>query len=136
MFDQLFDSFRKASEASLQAQQEMFRQWVQQWPSAPLSAGGGPGDWSEMQKRWLDATKDSLNRHRAMLDATYKSGIDVIEQTFRVSEARSPEDYRRLVEELWRKLSDTFKAQSETLFREFQGATEKWAEKTQNAQTS
>lgn len=133
MFDQLFESFRKASESSLHAQQEIFKQWLHHWPAAPLAAAGASSDWNEVQKRWFEATTEALNRHRAVLDSTYKSGIDVVEHSFRVSEARSPEDYRRLVEELWRKLSDTFKAQAETQFREFQTVTEKWVEQSQNS---
>jgi hypothetical protein len=132
MFDQLFESFRKASESSLQAQQDMFKQWLQQWPTTPL-ATGVPTDWVEVQKRWLESARDALNKHRAVVDSTYRSGIDVIEHAFKVSEAKSPEDYRRLVEDLWRKLSDTFKAQSESQFREIQTATEKWLEKTRTA---
>ena len=118
MIDQVFDNFRKASESSLQAQQDFFKSWAQQWSSTPLAAPALSGDWSEAQKRWLEATSEALNKHRSLLDATYKSGIEIIEHTFRFTEARSPEDYRRLVEELWRKLTDTFKAQSETQYRE------------------
>ena len=132
MFDQFFESFRKASESSLQAQQDLFKSWTQQWPSTPFGAGA-VGDWTDTQKRWLEGASEALNKHRALLDATYKSGIEVIEHTFRFTEARSPEDYRRLVEELWRKLTDTFKAQSESQYREIQNATEKWIDKAQSA---
>jgi len=133
MFAQLFESFRKASEATLQAQQDVFRQWVQQWPSTPMSTTGSGGEWSEaMQKRWLESTKNALNKQRELFDGSYRSGIEMIEQSFRVGEAKSPEEYRRLVEELWRKLSDNFKTQSEAQFREFQGATEKWFELARN----
>lgn len=129
MFAQLFESFRRASEATLQAQQDVFRQWVQQWPSVPASSTGTAGEWSEaVQKRWLDSTKNFVNKQRELVDATYRSGVDVIEQGFRVSDAKSPEEYRRLVEELWGKLSDSFKQQSESQFREFQRAAERWFE--------
>jgi len=129
MFAQLFESFRRASEVTLQAQQDVFRQWVQQWPSMPMNTPGTSTEWSEAaQKRWAESTKDTLNKRRELFDSTYRSGIEVIEQSFRVGEAKSPEEYRRLVEELWQKLSDNFKNQSEAQFREFQGATEKWFE--------
>ena len=130
MFDQLFETFRKASESWLQAQQELFKQWVQQWPTAPLTAAGVPKDWSDIHHRWLESTTQTLSKHREMIDSTYKTGIDVIAQAFRVTEAKSPEDYRRLVEELWRKLSDTFKAQTEAQFRDLQAVTEKWLDRT------
>jgi hypothetical protein len=129
MFDQLFESFRKASESSLQAQQEMFKQWWQH--SAPIFGGGSATDWNDVQKRWLEYASDTMNKQRALLDSLYRSGIEVIEHAFRVTEAKSPEDYRRLMEELWRKLSDSFKAQSEAQLREFQDATSKWLEKAQ-----
>jgi len=134
MFAQLFDSFRKASESSLQAQQDLFKRWVQQWPTLPLGGNATASEWTDTwHKRWLESTSEALNKHRELLDATYTSGIEVIEQTFKVGEAKSPEDYRRLVEALWRKLSDNFKSQSESQFREFQNASEKWLELARNA---
>jgi len=129
MFAQLFESFRRASEVTLQAQQDVFRQWVQQWPSLPATTPGTTSEWSEAaQKRWAESTKETLNKRRELVDSTYRAGIEMIEQSFRVGEAKSPEEYRRLVEELWQKLSDNFKNQSEAQFREYQGATEKWFE--------
>jgi len=125
MFDQLFETFRKASESSLQLQQDFFKQWLQ---TAPFANGSG-GDWSHVAKRWQEQTSEALNKHRALIDSSYRSGIDVIEQAFRVSEARSPEDYRQLVEDLWRKLTDGFKVQTETQARDFQSATEQWLNK-------
>ena len=60
-------------------------------------------------------------------------GFEIIEQTFRVSEAKSTEDYRQLVEDLWRKLFETAKSQSEAQFREMQSFAEKSAGFAQNA---
>lgn len=135
MFDQLFESFRKASESSLQAQQEMFKQWMQQWPVSPAAGTGASPEWANnLQKRWLESTKETLTRHREVLDSTYRSGIQVIEQTFRVTDAKSPDEYRTLVEDLWRKLSETFKQQSEAQVREFQKAAERWLDVAQRGQ--
>jgi hypothetical protein len=136
MFDQLFETFRKASESSLQAQQDLFKQWAQQWPTSPLASAGNSPDWLEIQKRWLESAKEAVSKHRALVDSTYRSGLEVIEHAFKVSEAKSPDDYRRFVEELWRKLSDTFKAQSESQFRDIQTATEKWLDKTRSVNTT
>jgi hypothetical protein len=143
MFDQLFEGLRKASEFTLQAQQDMFKQWAQvpaQWPSPPLNTATASLEWTDtVQKRWRESTSEVLNKHRELLDAAYASGIQMIEQTFRISEAKSPEDYRRLVEELWRKLfesmSESFKEQSETQLNEFQKMTEKWAEMSQRSKS-
>jgi hypothetical protein len=129
MLDQMFDTFRKASESSLQMQQEMFKQWAQQWPTMPLNAAGVSADWVRtFQKRWIDFETGLLNKHRESLDTMYKSGIHFIEQSFRLTEAKSPEDYRRMVEELWRKVFTVYKDQSESQLRDFQKAVEEWFE--------
>jgi len=122
MLDQLFDTFRKASESSLHMQQDMFKYWTQQLSGAS-NAAGNTGEWS---KNYQKQVVDLLNKQREALDSAFKSGIQLIEQTFRASEAKSPDDYRRTMEDLWRTLIDTFKTQTETQVREFQ----KWSEKS------
>jgi hypothetical protein len=135
MFDQLIDGVRKASESSLQMQQEMFKHWTRLF-SGPGGADAGVRgvDWGRgSQKRWLELGVEMLNRHREAVDAIYKSGIQIIEQTFQVSEAKSAEEYRRMVEDLWRKLFDLQKEQSESQFRDFQTFYEKSAALVQDA---
>jgi hypothetical protein len=133
MLDQLFDNFRKASEATLRMQQDMMRHWSVPWPSGPSGSsgssapGGLPTDWGRnLQKEWLDLTLEFLNKQREALDSAYKLGLQMIEQTFRASEAKSPEEYRRMTEELWGKLFESFKGQYETQFQGFR----KWTEKS------
>jgi hypothetical protein len=105
----------------------MFKQWAQQWPTAPFSAAGVSTDWvQKLQKRWFELTTESLNRQRELLDSTYKSLIQVIEQAARLSESKSPEDYRRTSEELRHKMFESFKEQSDAQLREFQKSAEKW----------
>lgn len=135
MFEQLFETFRKASESTLQMQQDMFRYWSQQWTAAPPNMAGMSADWGRnLQKRWLELAVETMNKHREALDSTYRSGIQLIEQTFRVTDARSPDDYRRMTEELWRKLFDAFKNQSESQFREFQNLAERSFEMARKAE--
>ena len=94
MFDQLIDGVRKASESSLQMQQEMFRHWTRLF-TAPGQEAAAQADWGRgSQKRWLEQGLEMLNRHREALDAIYKSGIQIIEQTFHVAEAKSADDVR------------------------------------------
>jgi hypothetical protein len=136
MFEQIFDNVRKASESSVQLQQEMLKQWTQNWMAIPGGASGGATDWGRgFQKRWADLTLELLNKHRESLDAMYTSAISIIEQSFRVSEARSADDYRRLVEDLSRKLFELFKEQSEAQFRDFQKWSAKSAEIVQDARS-
>jgi hypothetical protein len=125
--DQMFETFRRASVSSLQMQQEMFKQWTQQWPSSPWTAAGVSPDWVQnLQKRWIEFTTESMNRQRESLDAMYKSVIQVLEQSLRLSESKTPEEYRRATEDLRHKLFEAFKDQSEAQLREFQKGAEKW----------
>jgi hypothetical protein len=134
MLAQLLESFRKVSESSLHAGQEMFKQWVQHAQPQSLGGTNTPQEWTEaFHKRWAASASEALNKHRELIDATYRSGIEVIEQTFRGTEARSPGERRRLVEELWRRLSDTYKSQLEAQFREFQNATASWLARARSA---
>jgi hypothetical protein len=92
----------------------------------PSSAGAGM-EWSQtFQKRWAELAVESLNKHRESIDSTYRSGIQLIEQTFRISDVKSSADYQRTVEELWRKLLDVLKEQSEAQIRDLQT----WAAKS------
>jgi len=121
MLDQFMETFRRASESSLQMQQDIMKQWGQQAFTAPP---GATTDWGRnFQKRCLELTVEILNKHRESLDSSYKAGIQAIEESFRMADAKSPEDYRRTAEELWRKLFDAFRSQYETQLQEFQKFT-------------
>ena len=123
MFDLLFESFRKASESSMQVPMDMIKNLTQQIPSA----SGAGMEWSKtFQKRWAEFAIESMNKHRESLDSTYRTGIQLNEKTFRVSDVKSPADYQKIVEELWAKLLDVFKEQSESQVRDLQT----WAAKS------
>ena len=119
MFEQAFEGFRRASESSLQLQQELFRTWAQQWLSTPPNVGVSTEWGRTFQKRWTELTIELLNKHRESIETAYKSGIELAEHAFRVSDAKSSEDYRRIAEEMWRKLFETLKIQSENQLRDF-----------------
>ena len=64
MMDQFFDNFRKASESSLQMQQEILKQWTQPWPRGALPARRRGRAGRNVQNRWLALGVDLLNKHR------------------------------------------------------------------------
>jgi ribosome-associated toxin RatA of RatAB toxin-antitoxin module len=135
MIDQVFDNFRKASETTMQMQQELFKQWTSQWATAAPTLPGVPTDpaaWGQQlqtfQKRWLETLTEMMNKHRESLDAQYKAGIRAIEESFRVNEAKTPDDYRRMTEELWRKGFESLKSSTEAQVRDFQAAAQKWCD--------
>jgi hypothetical protein len=133
MFNQMFEDMSKASESSFQLQQEMLRVWTQQWLSAPQSLGISAELARNLEKRWIELAIEMLNKHKEILASNYASGIQVIEQTFRLSEAKTSDDYQRMVEDLWRQLFKSSMDRSEAQMQECR----KWAEKSfEMAQTS
>ena len=136
MDDQLFDSLRKASESSLQMQQEMLKHWTEQWAGSASQAPPTASEASQkVQKRWLALGIELLDKHRTSLDGTHAAGIQLIAQSFGAAEAKSPEEYRRLTEDLWRKLFDTYKNQTEAQLDAFKSWSTKSAEAVRDART-
>jgi hypothetical protein len=134
MFEQIFENFRKATETTLQAQQDLFRQWMSQWPSIPVEAPAtdSKGQVSEQvksfQKQWSEGVMALMTRHCEALDAQYRAGINTIEDALRTTEAKSPEEFCKLTEELWRKSFEVLKQTIENQVRDFQVAVERWSE--------
>jgi hypothetical protein len=131
MFDQILENYRKATEASLQFQQLMMRSWGQQWPTTfgvamPASPGAWPEQFHKAQKQMAETITDMLNKHRETLDAQYRAGIRSIEEAFRVGEAKDPEQFRKLTEELWRHSYECLKSMAESQMRDLQTVTQKW----------
>lgn len=132
MFDQLFEGFRKASESSILAQQEMLKQAVQQWPTASISAASSAIERnSSFQKRLIQSAVDTWQRQRELVDSTTRATLQFIEQSARISDAKSPDDSRRMLEELWRKMFEVLKVQSEAQFAELKTASQNFLDVAQ-----
>ena len=137
MNDQMFDTFRKASEPWLKMQQDLFQTGA---PASLFAAPQGTGvapEWARnTQKKCLDLAAEVLGRQRESLDALFKSAINLLQQTSQISEAKSSEDYRRATEDLWRKWFESVKSHSETQFRDVQTFAGKSLEIVQSAQNA
>jgi|SRR5512135_714920 hypothetical protein len=131
MFDQILDNYRKAAESTIQFQQEMLRNWTQQWPQVSGVPKPGAAATEQAQaagKKWSETITDLLNKHREALDSQYRAGIRTIEDAFRVGEAKDPAQFRKLTEELWRHSVECLKTTFESQLRDFQAALEKSVE--------
>jgi len=141
MFDQILDTYRKAAESTMQFQQIMMRNWTQQWPQMPGLGLPNPGAaWMEQahtaQKKYAETVVGMLDKHRESLDAQYRTGIRIIEDAFRTGEAKDPEQFRRLTEELWRHSFEALKTVTEDQIRECQSAMKKWFEAVAQGQNA
>ncbi len=130
MFDQILDNYRKATEASLQFQQMMLRSWGQQWPSTfgmpfPTNGAAIPEQIHKAQAQVAETITGMLNKHRETLDAQYRAGIRAIENAFRVGEAKDPEQFRKLTEELWKQSYECLKNLAEAQMRDVQTLMQK-----------
>jgi hypothetical protein len=65
----------------------------------------------------------TLTRQGEIMDSAYRAATQMIEQIWRLSEAKSPNEYVRLVAGLWRKALDAAKTQSEAQLEELRRAS-------------
>jgi arginyl-tRNA synthetase len=128
MFDQAFENLRKAAELNLQMQQEMFKKWTSLWPGVP----GSPTTWTEptqkFQKKWADFVGEVLKKQRQALEAEFSAGLKHLEESFRLEEAKDPEELRLKTLELWQKTFEYLRQTYETQLRDFQTAITQWTD--------
>jgi hypothetical protein len=128
VFEEVFGNLKKATEANLKMQQEMFRQWTALWPGVPTPQTMWMDKMREFQKQWVETVSDVARKHRETFDRQYQAALESFEAALRVSESTSPEEARRRTEQLCRKTLDCLREMSETQIREFQEAATKWTE--------
>lgn len=126
MFDQVIESMRKATEATVQMQQEMFKKWVTLWPSVPGAQPAWGEQAQQFQKKWAETTTELLKRQRETAEAQFKVGLQNIEKAFQLGEAATPEELRAKTIELWKQCFESMRQAYETQMHEFQAAGEKW----------
>ena len=128
VFEQLVESFRKTSEATLSAQKELYQQWQNSWPGIVQPQMPWLDQFRQFQQTWSNTVLDLVRKHRETLDQQYQAGIEALEDAFSTSQASDPEEFRKRAEELCRKNLDCLKEISEAHISEFQNATTKWVE--------
>ena len=98
MFDQVLDNLRKVTDSTIQLQQEMFRQWSQQWPQVlgvPTTGTMLANSWADQvhafERDWSETVIDMLNKHRETLDSQYRAGIQDLRRAYNELERRVEE---------------------------------------------
>lgn len=131
MFDQVFDTLRKASESTFQAQQDLFKKWVGQWPGVPSSPAAGVAgneQFVKFQKKWLESVAEMVKKQRETLETQFAAGYHHLEEAFRLTEIKDPEELRTKTLALWQKTFECLKQAYENQIKEFQATAAKWAE--------
>src|SRR5262249_8354232 len=128
MFELVFDSLKKATEVSLQTQQEALRKWAGLWPGAPLAPGPFAEQTQKFQKKWAEFYEEVLKKQRGVLAAQFQAGLMYIEEGFRLAETKDPAELRAKTIELWQKVFETLHQTFEAQVRDFQGLAGRWTE--------
>lgn len=128
VFEQAFDNLKKAAEANVEMQQEMFRKWTSGWPGFPQPQSAWLERVQKFQKEWGKTVKDVLTRHREVLDEQYSLAMESLEEAFKVAQSSDPQEWAKRCEKLCRKSLDVMREVSETQAKELQDALSKWAE--------
>ena len=128
VYDDVFQNVRKAAEANLKMQQEVFKQWGALWPGFPTPQAAWLEKVRDFQHQFASTISDLARKHRDVLDRQYQAALESLEEALRVAEANNPEDFRARSEQLVRKTLDCVREISETQMNEFQEAVNKWSE--------
>jgi hypothetical protein len=126
MAEQVLESVRKATEAAIQAQQEMFRKWAGYWTGLPASPAVGE-QTQAVQKKWAEALAELFKKQRELMEAQFNAGLQMVEGALRVTEARDPEQFRARAVEYWEKSFESVRQLAEANLREFQAAVVQWS---------
>ena len=126
MFEPVFESLRKATDATVKMQQELFNKWTAMFPALPMV----PAAYEPLkfQKRCVEVVQELTQKQRESLEAQFNTGVKTIEEAFRLCEAKDPEELRTKTVELWHKTFDSLRQVYEAQAKDFQAAAAKWAE--------
>ena len=128
MFELVFESLKRATETTIQMQQEAFRKWATLWPGLPAVPGTFAEQAQKFQKKWAEFYEELLKKQRETLEAQFSAGLRNIEEAFRLADAKNPEELRTKTIELWQKSFECIRQLYDAQVRDFQAAVAKWTE--------
>jgi len=127
MLEAVFDTLRKATDSTMQMQQEFFKKCIGVAPAA-LPVAPPLGDPTKFPKKWAEIAAELFHKQRESMEAQFSTGLRNIEEAFRLAEAKDPEELRARTIELWRKTFELLRQTYEARAHEFQEAVAKWPE--------
>jgi hypothetical protein len=128
MFEPSFETLRKATEATIQIQQDAFRKWVSLWPGMPPVQPALGEQVQKAERQWTEFGNELVKQQREVLEAQYQAGLKAIEEAYKLAQVKSPEELRSVAIELWKKSFDSLRQVFEAQTKALQVAWAKWAE--------
>jgi hypothetical protein len=128
VFEEVFQNIRKAAEANLRMQQELYSQWTSLWPGMPAPQTAWLNNMQGFRKQIVETIASLARKHREVVDRQFQSAIESLDAALSMSDASTPEEFRRRSEQLCRKSLDCMKEMTETQIREVQEAITKWTD--------
>jgi hypothetical protein len=119
MTDMLLDDYRRIWESMLMAQHDMARHWQRAYLSTRPGVAGQLEWDKDLQRRWREFVMETLNRQRGLVDSACGMSGKTLERTWRIEDAKSPEEFRQAMDEFWSHTFTTLKEGSEARLRDF-----------------
>jgi len=127
MFEQLFDNLRKTTEATVQVQQEMFKNWACLCqvvaPTTPYL-----DDPRTFQKRCGEVVSEQIKKQYKLAEVQCSAGLQYLDEVIHLAEAKNAEDLQAKAAKLYQLAFAWQRVTWETLLRDFQAAVAKWTE--------
>lgn len=128
VFEEVFQNVRKAAEANLKMQQEIYSQWASLWPGMPTPQTAWLNHMQGFRKQWVETVSSLAHKHRDVIERQYQAAVESLDAALSISDASTPEEFRRKSEQLCRKTLDCMKEMTESQVREFQEAITNWTD--------
>jgi hypothetical protein len=129
MFEQIFETMRKATETNVRMQQELFQRWTALWPGSQAPPPALPAGQAEgFRKKWAEAVNELIKRQRQTQEEQFAAGLKQIEQAFKFAEVKDIETLRARTLELWRQTFQLLQQSYVAQVRDFHDALGTWAE--------
>lgn len=128
VYEAVFDNMKKAADANLKLQQELFHQWSSLWPGLPLPQSTWTDKVKDAQHQWVRTITELARQHRDTFDKQYQATLASLEEALKLTEATTPEEFRQQTEQICRKTLDCMREVSEAQMHEFQEAMKKWSD--------
>lgn len=128
VFEEVFQNIRKAAEANLKLQQEAFSQWTSLLPGMPTPQNAWINQVQGLRKQWVQTISDLARKQRDVVERQYQAALESLDAALNISDASTPEEFRRRSEQLCRKTLDCVREMTETQIRGVQEAATKWTD--------